>query len=556
MQENISLQSLREFAPAVCPALVFRPVDMGSPQQDWARHLADNPLHRRELEEFAVLGDTVVRFADGVEPEPIEKVKLLSLSFAVNALGDETDAMEFVRCVKAIASPDAGQFELEQIAAHYLREIRRRGSVSEVLKEMGMLGLHLRSVTSLIAEREIECFERDASDELKLTVADQRRAREIARAQPSLPDPSPNFDEELSFIEKKIRRSSATRLGTNDFADFYLSDDGKSIDELDADYAAYSRLEQYDENGLIGGASLDDGRRVVVMFDFPAEIDASYLPESARPLLAGEMLQLFVGHKLGGVAAACARREMLADKFIPVVDPGCLKDSERPFSDAEFEEWLGMKLDALYPRRTLRTVRRLAVDMQGRSFEFESAVEVNPEFEEMSYVAAVCRRIWANFRADFHLRSLRREVYQETHRAIRATTDTADLAQVKKRAYSLFKEEGALTLKEFTALNTAARSQEARLSSVVSRLAAQTLSDIGKASANRLRFLKFHLYNDARIAALTRQEKQRLWDAVRAREAALAGAETVKVSVRPGEARGIQSASVLKTTVRVYPRSA
>ena len=42
-------------------------------------------------------------------------------------------------------------------------------------------------------------------------------------------------------------------------------------------------------------------------------------------------------------------------------------------------------------------------------------------------------------------------------------TDTADVAAIKKRAYSDFKERNKLSLKEFTALNTVAKSQEARL---------------------------------------------------------------------------------------------
>jgi hypothetical protein len=69
-----------------------------------------------------VLGDVVVRIADGIEAAPLERVKILSLEYAVKTLQDETDGREFVRCVKAICSPDASAYELEQIAAYYYGE--------------------------------------------------------------------------------------------------------------------------------------------------------------------------------------------------------------------------------------------------------------------------------------------------------------------------------------------------------------------------------------------------------------------------------------------------
>jgi hypothetical protein len=146
---------------------------------------------------------------------------------------------------------------------------------------------------------------------------------------------------------------------------------------------------------------------------------------------------------------------------------------------------------------------------------------VNPDFDEMQYAAAILRHLWRSQYADFHLRSLRHEAYQELYLAIRGTSDTADVAELKKRAYADFKERNKLTLKEFTALNTVAKSQEVRLRDRLSITARQWLRKIAAASSSRLRFLKFALYNDAEVKALTRQEKQRLWDAVRTRETAL-----------------------------------
>src|SRR5882762_3375884 len=145
MAEQLNIEQLRKFSPQNS-ILAFSPINSGSPMHDWCAHLANNPLRRMELEEFAILGDVVVRIADELEPEPIERVRIMSLEYAVRVLGNEEDGREFVRCVKAISSPDAGQFEYEQIAAYYYGEIRKR-EVPEVLKEMGMLGVQLEAVT-------------------------------------------------------------------------------------------------------------------------------------------------------------------------------------------------------------------------------------------------------------------------------------------------------------------------------------------------------------------------------------------------------------------------
>ena len=88
-QYNLNINQLKQFAPE-SPILAFRPNDNGSPQEDWCKHLQTFPRYRRELEEFSVLGDVVVRISDGIEPKPFERVKILSLEYAVKTLKDET----------------------------------------------------------------------------------------------------------------------------------------------------------------------------------------------------------------------------------------------------------------------------------------------------------------------------------------------------------------------------------------------------------------------------------------------------------------------------------
>lgn len=551
------------------PMLAFRPVDTGSPQQDWCRHLQNFPRYRRELEEFSVLGDVVVRIAAGSEPAPLERVKILSLEYAVKTLSDETDGREFVRSVKAIASPDASSFELEQIAAFYYGEIRRRGT-SEVLTEMGLLGMQMEAVTATIETREIDCTETEIPEQ-KLTVADQRRVEKAQKTSVPLPEKTPNFDDEMSFILHRIGNPKITKTYRDEFTDFYLSDGNKSIEELDADFLTYERLEQYDENGVLG-FSMSDGQHSVVVYELNGEVDASYLPEHARAL-AKEMNLIFVGHTIGGAAAQKARHFTLrqsilqqelkemqkgASKLISTPMPAVDKFSNLPFSNEEFNEWLAAKLYELYPHRVLRSVRRFATDIAGRLFEYQASQEVNPDFEEMQYASSVCQILWNHMQSDFHLRSLRRESYQNLHLGIRKCVDTAEVARLKKQAYDDFKERKKLTLKEFTALNTAAKSQEVRLAGKTSATARKTLSEIKTASANRLRYLKYFLYNDAEIQTLPRQEKQQLWEAVRARETALKAIVENQVSqskqtVQPSFFH--RSQSTQKQVVRLFPRS-
>lgn len=565
-QFSLNLNQLGQFAPN-SPILAFRPESGGSPQQDWCAHLQAFPHYRRELEEFAVLGDVVLRIADGREPAPLERVKILSLEYAVKTLKDETNAKEFVRSVRAIASEDAGQYELEQIAAYYYGEIRRRG-MSEVLKEMGLLGMQMEAATATIQEREIEFYETEIAEQ-KLTVADERRVRLAKQNRKPLPAPTPSFDAELAHVIKRIGSSKTTRVMTDEFAEFYLDDDGKSVEELDADFTSFEKLEQYDENGIVG-FSMSGDQHSVVVYDFASEVTADYLPQDARSL-AREINMIFVGHGIGGAAAQRARwftfahrvsqnelsraRKGFASLATPIPPPE--KFSTLPFSDNGFGDWLAAKLDFLYPRRVLRNARRLTHNKAGFPVEFIAGVEVNPEFEEMQYVAAVCQILWSQMNADFHLRSLRRETYQTLHTRIRQTEDTAEVARLKKEAYGLFKEQKKLSLKEFTALNTAAKSQEARLAHKTSAVTRKTLSDISSASANRVRFLKFFLYNDASVQGLTRQEKQRLWDAIRRRETILEATQNKSASqpVKAVQNSLFRQPNVQKQIVRVTPRT-
>ncbi len=566
VQYILNINQLREFAPN-SPILAFRPIDTGSPQQDWSKHLAAFPRFRRELEEFSILGDVVLRIANGTEPAPIDRVKILSLEYGVKVLGNEIDAKEFIRSIKAIASPDASQYELEQIAAYYFFEIRRR-TAGEVLKEMGLLGMQLEAVTATIKDREVDFIEVE-NGEQKLTVSEQRRLRIHQRNLPRVADSTPNFNEEMASIFARIGRSKITKSINDAFADFYLNDDGKTLEELDSDFESFEKLEQYDENGIVG-FSMNDGQHSVVVYDFGSEVDTSYLPAHVDSL-AKEMNLIFVGHKIGGSSAQKARqfieiqkafgnqmidsRQFSSPNILPMISESD-SFSNAPFSDYEFNVWLAAKIDYFYPDRVKRNVRRLITNKAGITIEYQTTHEINPDFEEAQYVMSVGKILWNQMQSDFHLRSLRHESYQNLHLAIRKTVDTADVAKLKKQAFDEFKEAKKLSLKEFTSLNTAAKSQEARLSATISTAARKTLSEIRFASANRLRYFKYFLYNDLEIQILPRQEKQKLWDAIRSRETELnmsiTSPKTQNVSIHPTVLQ--RQTSVQKQVVRVYPR--
>ena len=237
--------------------------------------------------------------------------------------------------------------------------------------------------------------------------------------------------------------------------------------------------------------------------------------------------------------------------------PSAGQFSDRPFSDEEFSEWLSAKLDTIYDRRVVRSFRRIAHNRAGFPVEYLALLEINPDYEEMQYVANVCQILWNRQRSDFHVRNLRQKTYQDLYLDIRGTSDTAAVAGLKKQAYCDFKEQKTISLKQFTALNTVAKSQEVRLAGLITPVTRKWLGVIANASLNRLRYLKFSLYNDKEIQSLTRQEKQRLWDAVRAREADL------QASVNTGSHQAVVASqhslsrqrNLPKQYVRVSPSS-
>lgn len=534
----LSLQLLREFAPANSPLFAYRIESSGSPMHDWARHIAANDFFRRDLEENSVLGgNVVVRPALGDETPALEKVKILSLTYATRFFGNPDDAKEFVRCAKAIADPQAAQFELEQIASFYYRECRQR-SVSEVLKEMALLGMEMTRVTASVNDLEIECEESEPV-EIKLTLTDEKRVRDAQKNLPPLPTPTPNFDAEMQAIEKRLSRASISKANKDEFAAFYLSDEGKSLDELDEDFRRFDAHEQYDEGGLLS-LRMSGASHTEVVLELDAEITAEYLPETIQPL--AKMLQLvFVGYEIGGRAAQAARHLVACRKienadnirareafrlnapFIETTMPNINEFSSFPLSRNEISEWIDYNLDALYSREVVRVARRLGLGKKGESLEFTVGHTVNPDFGEKQYASQILQILLEQMERDFHLNHLRRNaVYQSIYLQIRGAIDTATLTQTAETARRA-KEEKRLSLKEYTALSTVAKSQFGRLNSARPSAALYRLEkEIRAADSRKIAYLKWAMYGKNQpahpIHNLPKQEVQKAWAALKERD--------------------------------------
>lgn len=534
----LSLAILREFAPANSPLFAYRIESSGSPMHDWARHIAVNDLFRRDLEENSVLGGkTVVRPAEGDEQPALERVKILSLVYATRVFGNSDDAKEFVRCVKAIAGPEAAQFELEQIASFYYRECRLR-SVPEVLKEMALLGMEMTRVTASVNALEIERAESEFK-EIKLTEADEKRVAEAQKNLPPIPAPTPNFDAEMRSIEKRLSPGSVSKAIGDEFAAFYLSEDGKSVDELDEDFRRFDAHEQYTEDGLLGLRMLGASHTEVVL-ELDAEITAEYLPETVQPL--AKMLQLiFIGYEIGGQAAQAARHYARCRKienadnlsareafrlnapFVETTMPTINEFSRMPLSRNEISEWIDFNLDALYSREVVRVARRVSAGEKGESLEFTVNQLVNPDFDEKQYASQILNILLEQMERDFHLVALRRsEIYQSIYLQIRGAGDTATLTNTADTARRA-KDEKRLSLKEYTALSTVAKSQFGRLNSAPPSAALYRLEkEIRAADSRKIAYLKWAMYGKNQPAHpvhdLPKQEVQKAWTALKSRD--------------------------------------
>ncbi len=236
----------------------------------------------------------------------------------------------------------------------------------EILKEMVLLGMEMTRVTASVNDLEIE-FEETEIGEVRLTPADEKRVAEAQKNLQPLPFPTPNFDVEIEAVKKKLARSSLSKANQDEFADFYLSETGKSLEELDDDFRRFDAHEQYNKDGLLG-LRMSAGAHTEVVLELDAEITLEYLPKDAQPL--AKLLQpVFVGHEIGGRAAQSARHFVACRKienfdnnlaceafrinapFFETEKPVISEFFILPLTRDEIMEWIDLNLDALYSQK-------------------------------------------------------------------------------------------------------------------------------------------------------------------------------------------------------------
>ena len=497
---------------------IFRPVNTGSPRQDVYNHLSHLPqLARLDFEEHSVVGNLIVRIEPdlGSATEQEAEAKIVSVAYAERIFGNNADAVEFIRSVKLLAGVEARARDLQIIASHYYKEAKSRPAC-EVLKEMGLLALHLSSVTASEEERLFgDPAETDAlpgSDPLSCheLSPSERRAEWMRRAARVLDEV-----EETDIFGSELRAASRLPADASGFAydEFkqHLADCEAltdTADEADALYQSYEAVyEQYDEDHVVS-LHMTDGERVCVVGTLDDDVDENSLPDEAWHL-ALEMHDLYTsGFPLYDRGAVEGVEGVTLVVFVRDHET-----RERYFVPATvygLDTWMDYRIDEIYCERTARTTRHLIsvpeprakrrtvtrdtliprievveITQRGvttrtkqirhyvsrdkfsvpasRLHEQTGTIEVCPNAEERERTRAVLEVLLAQLKEDYHTRGQHTcAVYREMSERIRKATDTAVIAKLKKEAWN-HKEEGRLSLKLFTALTTQASVRQAAL---------------------------------------------------------------------------------------------
>ena len=448
---------------------IFVPFDYGSPADGLFTHISGlGQLARLDFERFDVAGEVIFKIEGDVVPasQQDEEARIGTLAYALKKLGNAVDTAEFIRCLNAIC--DGGDARYRQsVASHYYREIDRRGT-SAVLKEMALLAMQLGRLndpdSAILDEDAIELNspENTRSDESPAQSSERK-----ARKRLSL------FDREVEAATRLIRGGRRCSGFVHDDHTGWINDldaNGASIEELDAAFETLDAMDQYDENGAI--IVMSSFERTTACGKLDPEFVEEDLPERARHL-AGDLRRAYAN----GV------------------------EIEAIWDD------IRVQLDVIFPIKG-------KTNGGGRFYS-----HANRELQNLT--REILEMILSDCKSDFHLNALRmNKSYRAFHKAIRATSDIREVGEIMRRAYEA-KESGVLPLKHFTTLNTAAQLQRERLKSrPLSKTARALLKDIARASNGKLKRLRWEMYGNNQpqhpIHQLFGQEKQRIWDALKA----------------------------------------
>jgi hypothetical protein len=310
---------LQKYAPNSL-ALLYRPIDTGSPGHDMSEHISRFKTHRTDIEETQLIGGRVIGHIEhdlGPADESELQHRILTIPYAEKSLDSNPNAVEFVRVIKECAG-DTDSRSLQIWASWAYDEIKtgldsysaesgispaehKAQVVTEVLTKLGRMAMELTAVTAtneeqLLAEPEVyEFFGRehcytDGDDERERQNLFDLRCRELLDRQ----DTTNPFTAELRSIAKKISRSHANSTGRSEAEVFecHLRDEGVREDDLETLVEDFERItEQYTEDGATS-LHMSDGERFIVDGTLEEDVDQDYLPFQVRELVP-ELYELF-----------------------------------------------------------------------------------------------------------------------------------------------------------------------------------------------------------------------------------------------------------------------
>jgi hypothetical protein len=514
----LQLHLLERYAPNSLQ-LLFHPKDTGNPHFDFTNHLqqyanqkidADSAiasvrasqrlqptysgnLRRIDLESHQLVGGRVlgrVEIGLGSPDNDEQHYKILTVPYAEKHLGTNSDAVEFVRLIKAAVSagvePDPRSRQIwatwayDEIKHRYARVLHdnptlakraaispayaeplaqfKRNIIRDVLTELNTLAMELIAITTTNEDRlldEPEVYESSIRAQ-QLTPQERKDLFEL-RYSELFPDDEPanSFAAELRAICSKLSPAHASGTPHDDEAQFqsFLSDvyqSGKLDDDsLEALQTSHERvIEQWSEGGVVS-LHMSDSEQFVVEGTLEEDVTFEYLPVEARSI------------------ALAIRQSFLAGAKVFSNDP----------KDDTIDSYIETALDRLYGdpadkrARVNRTVRRVTTIAGQRSpVEYTLTKTVYPNADEREYCRAILDILIEGMQRDFILRTINRsKLFRTFYNAIDNASDGRSLKAIIQDAYQA-RLAHAINIKMFTTLNTLYTVKRARLESTLLRL--------------------------------------------------------------------------------------
>ena len=511
---------LQRYAPTNALHLLFHPRDTGNPHFDFTHHLqqyantlvdADSAIAsvrarlrlqptysgnatRIDLESHQLIGGRVIGRVEidlGSPDDDEHNYKILAVPYAEKHLGNNDDAVEFVRVIKAAVSagvePDPRSLQIwaawayDQIKQRYAEVlhnnpgIAKRAATSatdaqalaeskcdiirDVLTELNTLAMELTAITTskedrLFDEHEVEFF----SVRNEPLTPQQRKDLFELRYSELFPEheASNSFAAELRAICSKLSPAHASGILYDEESQFqsYLTEvslSGKLDDDsLEALQASHERVtEQWTEGGVVS-LHMSDSERFVVEGTLEEDVTVEYLPIAARDIAVAIRESFLKGTKV----FSSNPDDDTIDSYIETALNRIFGDPA-PGSNA----------------RVNRTVRRVTtVKGKGYPVEYTLTKSVYPNAEEREYCREILDILIEGMQRDFILRSMNRsKLFRTFYNAIDNASDVRSLIKIIKDAYQA-RTAKTINIKMFTALNTLYTVKRARLGSTLLRL--------------------------------------------------------------------------------------